>query len=355
MSIKVCIIGCGNISNTRHIPAVEKLNDVRIAGLISDQKDKMERTMKRHKKLRNISNAIVNAKSDYYTELCKLEWFVNAIDAVIIGTPPMQHYPVVKACLRMRKHVLVEKPMMLNADECSECTELAKTNNLVLNVMHSFQFSNGMIELKRRFDNDEFGSLKSILELQLTNRDRRLPVWYNELPLGLFFDEAAHFFYSANKFGGHLAVKDAHAVFNENDNTPRFLQAQMMAGDIPVQMYMNFNSPICEWGILLLCEKKIAIYDYFKDILIVLKNDGQHLAKNVLENSLSFFLQFWRGFIKNGFLMVTGNLLYGHDECIKEFAKATKTGQSLYELSPELGLEVTGAMNEVVKLAKKYL
>ena len=42
----------------------------------------------------------------------------------------------------------------------------------------------------------ELGKIESILELQLTNRNRRLPSWYDELPLGLYYDEAAHFSWS---------------------------------------------------------------------------------------------------------------------------------------------------------------
>ena len=33
-TIKVCIIGAGNISNTRHIPALKKLKNVRIIYII---------------------------------------------------------------------------------------------------------------------------------------------------------------------------------------------------------------------------------------------------------------------------------------------------------------------------------
>ena len=219
--------------------------------------------------------------------------------------------------------------------------------------MHSFQFSNGINNLYKRYSTGEFGKLKSILELQLTNRDRRLPIWYNELPLGLFYDEASHFFYGARRFGGELRIINAHASFNDkSDNTPHFLEVQLMAGDVPVQMYMNFNSPICEWGLLLICEKKIAIYDYFKDILIVLDNDNQHLAKDVLKTSLNFTAKFWAGFIKNGFKMVSHKLLYGHDSCIRKFIDAVQGEESCFELSAELGREVVIAMNEVVKRAE---
>lgn len=350
--IRICIIGAGNISNTRHIPALLKMKNVELIGVVSDEQKKINRTLEKYKFLKN--TLLINVEDNIVEQLLKCEWFREKVDAVVIGTPPKQHYIMAKACLLCDKHVLVEKPMMMSEDECTEIINISKEQKKIINVMHSFQFASGMQKMYRRFKSGEFGDLKSILEIQLSNRDRRLPLWYNDLPLGLYYDEAAHFFYTARKFGGELRVLNSHAIFNdENDNTPRFLEAQLMSGDIPVQMYMNFNAPICEWGIILICDKKIAIYDYFKDILIVLKNDNLHLAKDVLATSSRFSFSFWRGFISNGFKMITGSLLYGHDICIKKFLEAIETGVSCEELSPELGREVVKAMNEVVINAER--
>ena len=219
--IRVCIIGAGNISNTRHIPAILQNNDMQITGIVSDEKKKIKRTIKNHRCLENCHTLTIEHTDDIEKQLHNCEWFKNNVDAVVIGTPPRQHYPMAKACLILGKHVLVEKPMMMNCQECEETLSLAQNNHLVFYVMHSFQFSKGISELYKRYSNGELGKLKSILEIQLTNRDRRLPLWYNDLPLGLYYDEAAHFFYSARRFGGKLKVLNAHAVFNsEKDNTP---------------------------------------------------------------------------------------------------------------------------------------
>lgn len=250
----------------------------------------------------------------------------------------------------MGKHVFVEKPMAMNVQEAKEMMRVAKSNKCVLNVMHSFQFSNGIINLYQRYKKGEFGKLISINEIQLTNRERRLPKWYNTLPLGLFYDEAAHFIYLARRFGGKLELLNASARFNEKkENTPCLMQAQMNAGEIPVQMIMNFNSPICEWGLILCCEKKIAIYDFFKDILIVIKNDNKHMAYDVIRVSLTFSFTFWKGFIISGMHMVGKNLLFGQDKCVRKFFEEIDTGKKCFELSPELGIEVVDVMNGIVE------
>ena len=46
--INVCVIGGGNITNTRHIPALRKLKDVNIVGVISDVQGKLDSTCKKN-------------------------------------------------------------------------------------------------------------------------------------------------------------------------------------------------------------------------------------------------------------------------------------------------------------------
>ena len=352
--INICIIGAGNISNTRHIPAINRMKDTLcIKGVITDDQEKISRTLKTYPFIPN-SLRIAREMSieQIVAELNGCDWFKNEVDAVVIGTPPAAHFPMVKACLLCGKNEKKKKPMMMSIEQCEEVNALADEKKLVLNVMHSFQFASGIQKLEKMVQNGELGKIESVVELQLSNRNRRLPLWYNTLPLGLFYDEAAHFFYGAMRFGnGPLRVMNAHAQFNNaEDNTPKFLEVQLRSGDVPVQMFMNFNSPICEWGLLLLGEKKIAVYDYFKDILVLMDNDGQHYAKDVLKLSLQFSWGFWKGFAKSGLKMVRNKLLYGHDVAMENFASAIQTGQSNPLIDKAIGTDVVRAMNEVVAL-----
>lgn len=54
------------------------------------------------------------------------------IDAVYIATPNYTHCELVKMALQHGKHVLCEKPMMLNEQQVHECFETAKANHCVL-------------------------------------------------------------------------------------------------------------------------------------------------------------------------------------------------------------------------------
>ena len=53
--VRVAIIGAGNISNTRHIPALKKLQNVEIVGVIGVKEKNINRTIAKY----NIPNTLL--------------------------------------------------------------------------------------------------------------------------------------------------------------------------------------------------------------------------------------------------------------------------------------------------------
>ena len=348
--LKVCIIGGGNISNTRHIPALKKLKNIEIVGVMSNSQKSIDKTQKKHK----LANSIIinNPKNDIKT-LKNVNWFKD-VDAVVIGVPPRQHYDLVKMCLLLDKNVLVEKPMLMDEKECDELIQLSKERNLKFCVMHNFQYAKSMLKLNKIIEDKTYGEIVSITEMQFTNRDRRLPEWYNDLPLGLFYDEAAHFIYLLERHGGNIKINDVHSVYTEKkEATPMILTVSANAGKIPVTMLLNMNTPVCQWFYIVSFKKKIFIYDFFKDILVGINTDNEHLSMDILRNDLSFTFQYWFKFIANGFKMVTGNLLYGHDVVLNNFFNSIRTGNEDKFITADYGRKNVITMNEIAKRGKK--
>ena len=68
------------------------------------------------------------------------EWYENyrdmlkneAVETVVVATPPTSHFQIVKDCLESGKNVIAEKPLTLNVGECQELFELALNKNLQL-------------------------------------------------------------------------------------------------------------------------------------------------------------------------------------------------------------------------------
>lgn len=349
--IKICIIGGGNISNTRHIPALRKIKNVEIVGVISSNPKKLDYTCKKQK---IVNKLLVNDPKNDIKKVEKCEWF-KEVDAVVIGAPPQQHYPLVKMSLLLKKDVLVEKPMTMNEDEAQELIDLANKNKLIFSVVHNFNYTSGMNKINKIIEEKNYGDILSITEVQFTNRERRLPHWYNELPLGLFYDEAAHFIYLLERHGGKINIKNAYAIYNDdkNDKTPRLMSVSAIAGQVPVHMFLNFNSPVCEWKYIVNFRKRIVIYDLFRDIVIDLPTDNEHYSKDILKNDLSKTFQFWLKFIKSGFKMITGNLLYGHEIVLKHFIDSIETRKVDPYLTGNVGKDTVKYMNQIIGKVNK--
>src|SRR5438105_5886428 len=65
------------------------------------------------------------------------------VDAVLIATPHHVLAPTALSAMRAGKHVLVEKPMAMNAREGIELASAAKASDLVCMPGYSFRFSIG--------------------------------------------------------------------------------------------------------------------------------------------------------------------------------------------------------------------
>lgn len=81
------------------------------------------------------------------------------IDAVVVSTPAVTHYEVVKACLLHDKHVLVEKPLSTHIEQGKELVQLAEERKRILMVGHTFLYNPGILKIKECLSRDELGSV----------------------------------------------------------------------------------------------------------------------------------------------------------------------------------------------------
>jgi predicted dehydrogenase len=82
-----------------------------------------------------------------------------AVDAIVVATPTITHYELVKAALVAGKHVLVEKPIATEARHAAELSALARQVGRVLMVGHVFLYNAAVREVKRYLDAGELGNV----------------------------------------------------------------------------------------------------------------------------------------------------------------------------------------------------
>lgn len=86
----------------------------------------------------------------------------NEVDAIIIATPAITHYRIVKDSLLKNKHVFVEKPITNNVKDGYELASLAKEKSLKLMVGHVFVHSGPVKKVKELITSGAIGEIKKI-------------------------------------------------------------------------------------------------------------------------------------------------------------------------------------------------
>jgi len=81
----------------------------------------------------------------------------QAIDIIIVSTPPDSHLTMCSAALENGKHVLCEKPLARNPEEAAQIVKTAQNNDLVLKCGFNHRHHPGMKQAKEWFDEGIIG------------------------------------------------------------------------------------------------------------------------------------------------------------------------------------------------------
>ncbi|HEY1646001.1 MAG TPA: Gfo/Idh/MocA family oxidoreductase [Candidatus Saccharimonadales bacterium] len=150
--IGVGIIGTGGISDSAHAPAISAVDQASLVAVLSRDETKGQDFLSRH----NAGDATVHTT---------LESFVAdpKINMVIICSPDGLHAEQASTCLNNGKHVLVEKPMSLSAEDALKLVELAKEKQLTLATGFHLRSHNGFRALHERLiEQGEIGNIRHI-------------------------------------------------------------------------------------------------------------------------------------------------------------------------------------------------
>jgi scyllo-inositol 2-dehydrogenase (NADP+) len=279
------------------------------------------------------------------------EGWLEDVECLTVGTPPPAHGPLVRLAIERGWHCLCEKPFALPAAEGAELVEAARQAGLVLAVVHNFQFSRSGRRLFELIENGWLGAVQAVYAFQLSNPKRRLPHWYRSLPGGLFLDEAPHLLCLTRRvLGGRLEPRTVDARLDGGEI--RDLTATFKHGSIWATLAMSFNAAVSEWQFVVVGENAVAALDVFRDILVVLPNDGSHRAREILRSSGRMVAGHLSGVVSSGVRLVGNRLRYGNDEVVRRFVDAVEGHpERLRWMSGEDGHAVVVSIEEILMRA----
>jgi predicted dehydrogenase len=190
------------------------------------------------------------------------------IDAVVIATSVLSHFPLAKKALNSGKHVLIEKPMTASVAEADELIELATKKGLTLMVDHTFLYTGAVAKMKELIENKVIGTPQyfdsSRINLGLFQPDVNV-IWdlaphdlsiltylVNEAPVSINATGISHTKNNIENIA-YMTVNydsDFIAHFNVSWTSPVKVRQTLIGGDVKMIVYNDLEP-----------SEKIRVYD----------------------------------------------------------------------------------------------
>ncbi|MBL1209486.1 Gfo/Idh/MocA family oxidoreductase [Geminocystis sp. GBBB08] len=199
--IGVAIVGTG-FGKQIHLPAFQMHPHTKVTAIYHHNLDKA-------KAIAHECN--IPYASDNLAHICSL----SEVDVVSISTPPFLHYDMAKIALENDKHILLEKPLNLNAGETRELYQLAQQKGKIAMADFEFRFIPSWQLLKEYLEQDYVGNIRFIkidwLVASRANAERAWN-WYSvkEKGGGVLGAIGSHVFDYLNWLFGEVKTISAH-------------------------------------------------------------------------------------------------------------------------------------------------
>lgn len=338
-NVKTAIVGTGLIATKKHIPAFQRLDeDVDLTALSDIDAEQAQKTADRF----DIPSA--------YTVFEKL-LTTEQPDLVDICTPPKTHAQLAIQALESGAHVLIEKPMAIDADECDAIIEAADEHNRKICVAHSDLFYPPFLRAQQQIEEGEIGEFKGMRIFLSTPTDYMTSQedhWAHDLPGGVIGESGPHVVYLTLPFIQPVQEVKAYGLKNMSYPWSKYedyridLIGEDTASTITcVYTTDQWDAQVDIWGtegILKLDLELMSLVDHNRDTL---------RPWNLASSGLSQSFQVVRDTVRTGAQVLLGKYQKTHDLLIEEFVDSILHGAPSPVPADE-GREAVRVMNLIV-------
>lgn len=150
--IKIVVIGCGDRATVYCEEGVNQLKKMEIVAAIDPDKERL-RYMREHFGI---------TEAQCYTDMQDVLIQGKIADCVINGTMDTMHYETTIPFLKQGYHMILEKPVVNNAEQLLEIKKVAKENQCKLLVCHVLRYTPYYRKIKEMLDNGDLGEIMNI-------------------------------------------------------------------------------------------------------------------------------------------------------------------------------------------------
>src|SRR5215212_4194438 len=145
-SMRIGLIGCGNVGVSAHIPAVQANEGMTIVGAADPTPERLQTAAAA------AGLGPDNLHADWRELLAR-----DDVEAVIVATPQRFRPEIVIAAATAGKHVLAEKPLALTPADAQAMIDAARVHGVTLATVHNYHFMPVYSDIKEVLDSGEIG------------------------------------------------------------------------------------------------------------------------------------------------------------------------------------------------------
>jgi predicted dehydrogenase len=206
----VGLVGCGRVTETRHLAAIRRAQGVEAVALSDVDASRLSRVADAHG---------VARRYESWRELIE----DDGVDAVAVCVPPALHTEIALAAMKAGKHVFVEKPLALTLDECDLLeAAAARAPSLKAAVGFNMRWHRLVREARDALARGELGRVKLVRTVFACGTRARddYPAWRTrrESGGGSIFELGTHHFDLVRFMLGREA-REVYASCDEGDET----------------------------------------------------------------------------------------------------------------------------------------
>lgn len=139
--LKVGLVGFGYASATFHAPLIASTPGLLLAAVASSKPER-------------VHAAFPNAQ---VFDTPAALFACDDIDLVVIATPNETHFPLAHQALETGKHVVIDKPFVLNTDEAKQLIALSAARSLQLSAFHNRRWDGDFMTVRQLLDDGVLG------------------------------------------------------------------------------------------------------------------------------------------------------------------------------------------------------
>jgi predicted dehydrogenase len=193
------------------------------------------------------------------------------IDGIIIATPAHTHYELAKKALQADKHIMVEKPLALHAEEAEELIALAKQRGRILMVGHVFLYNAAVQKLHDLISSGELGKLYYIYSIRVNLGQIRDD-------LNAFWNLAPHDVSIINKLLGDVPQRvTAHGFsYLQSDSGLEDVTFAILeyGSGVAAHIHVSWLDPNKVRRMTVVGERKMVVYDDISENRITVYDKG---------------------------------------------------------------------------------